>query len=343
MSNRQLASVQEISSLTPIKGADRIVLARILGWNVVVKKGEFKVGDPCIYFEVDSFLPINDERFEFLRHNSYKNNEFMGEGFRIKTQRLRKQLSQGLAFPIHMFSELGDINIGDDVTSALSVKKWEVPDYVGNMGTVTGSFPAHLNKTDELRVQSYQSLAEELTGQPYYISTKLDGMSITVGIREGERFVATRNNTIKDDGRSVLWDYFNGIDGLFDTMEKMGQDITIQGEFVGPGIEKNRLKLTHYDFYAFNVVNAQGDWVSLSEMLTILERVGLKSVPIEEEGAQFDYTLEVLLERAKGKYDSGINKEGIVIRPLDPTISETTNMPLSFKVLNNDFLLKTED
>lgn len=343
MSTRKLASIQEIQSIQPIKGADRIVLARILGWDVVVKKGEFEVGDSCLYFEVDSFLPISDERFAFLKHNSYKNNDIMGEGYRIKTQRLRKQLSQGLAFSISLFPEVADATIGDDVSERLGVKKWDMPEFLGNMGTVTGDFPAHLEKTDELRVQSYQSLADELYGHPYYISTKLDGTSCTVGIKDGKRFVASRNSTLKDDGESAMWGYFHGVDGFFDRLESLGKDIAVQGEFVGPGIQGNRLKLKQFDFYAFNVIDAKGNWVTYSEMKKALEDLGLNQVPIEELGNRFNYTKDELLERAKGRYTSGINKEGIVIRPQEPVISESTNKPLSFKVLNNDFLLKTEE
>lgn len=343
MSKRKLASIQEIQSIHPIKGADRIVLARILGWDVVVKKGEFEVGDACLYFEVDSFLPVDDERFEFLKHNSYKNNDVMGEGYRIKTQRLRKQLSQGLAFPVSLFPEVADAKVGEDVSETLGVKKWDMPEFLGNMGTITGDFPAHLEKTDELRVQSYQSLAEELNGQPYYISTKLDGTSCTVGIKDGKRFVASRNSMFKDDGKSAMWGYFHSIDGFFDRLEGLGQDIAIQGEFVGPGIQGNRLRLKQYDFFAFNVIDSTGNWVTYSDMKNILEELELNLIPIEEVGNQFNYTQDELLERAKGQYTSGINKEGIVIRPLEPVVSESTNKYLSFKVLNNDFLLKTED
>ena len=64
-------------------------------------------------------------------------------------------------------------------------------------------------------------------------------------------------------------------------------------------------------------------------------------VPVEEHGEEFPYSsVEKLLERAKGKYDSGMNKEGIVIRPVEPVYSRTIEGPLSMKVLNNDYLLK---
>ena len=81
---RKLATIQKIADVKPIDRADAIELVLIKGWQCIAKKGEFKKGDMCIFYEVDSYLPI-DTRYEFLRKNSYRNNAFMGEGFRIKT------------------------------------------------------------------------------------------------------------------------------------------------------------------------------------------------------------------------------------------------------------------
>ena len=90
---RKLATIQTIIKIEPIEGADQIEKATILGWQLVVKKGDFKVGDSCCYFEIDSFLPIRPE-FEFLRKACLKKLEDGTEGFRIRTIRLRKQISQ---------------------------------------------------------------------------------------------------------------------------------------------------------------------------------------------------------------------------------------------------------
>ena len=96
---RNLASVQKIKDLTPIQDADRIELAHVLGWQCVVQKGKFHAGDPCVYFEVDSFLPLKPE-FEFLRSSSYHRSDLLGEGFRLKTMKFRGEISQGLVMPV---------------------------------------------------------------------------------------------------------------------------------------------------------------------------------------------------------------------------------------------------
>lgn len=80
---------------------------------------------------------------------------------------------------------------------------------------------------------------------------------------------------------------------------------------------------------------------ALVRMRELCEFLKLKMVPVEEEKEVFEYgSVEVLLERAKGKYSSGMNKEGIVIRPIEPVYSKTIEGTLSMKVLNNDYLLK---
>jgi len=143
---RKLVSIQVIDAINPIEGADNIEVATIQGWKVVIKKGEYKVGDKVIYFEVDSFLPIRPE-YEFLRPSSFKTLYDGSEGFRIRTIKLRKQISQGLVMPIDMlpFDDTGitqEYQVGDDVTNIMSVKKWEVPLSAHLQGLIKGSFPS---------------------------------------------------------------------------------------------------------------------------------------------------------------------------------------------------------
>lgn len=337
---RKLASIQTVDALTPIPGADAIEVAHVLGWKLVVNKGNFKVGDKCVYFEVDSYLPVDDKRYEFLRSSSYRNNEFMGEGFRIRTITLRGQLSQGLALPLSQFPELGDVNVGDDVSEALRVKKWDMPEVTGPVGTQKGLKPYGIPTTDETRVQSMDVLRTALLGKPYYISTKMDGTSCTIYCIHGEVGVCGRNFEYKDDGKSIMWDYFYR-ENIPERLKAYGKDIVLQGEFCGPTIQKNRIGLRTFTWYVFNVFDADMHLLPLDDALKICEELKLTHVPIEERGDSFNYTLDELLERARGKYElSGRPKEGIVIRPLTPEWSNDLGKALSFKVLNNDFLKK---
>lgn len=336
---RKLVTIQKIIALIPIPNADAIELAQVMGWEAVVKKGEYKIGDICVYFEVDSFLPI-EERYEFLRKSSYRKNEYLGEGFRIKTMRLRGVLSQGLVMPISAFPELPtNLNIGDDVTEILGVRKWMLPEVEGSAGIAIGSKPFGIPTTDELRLQSMLILREKLLGKPYYISTKMDGTSMTVYHKDGEVGVCGRNDEYKDTEECGYWRCAH----LYNLPEKLktyGKNIAIQGELCGHGIQKNKLRLLQPKFFVFDIFDLNTHkYLSFYEMKSIVNDLGLDMVPIEEIGDSFNYTVKELLEKAKGKYESGIDKEGIVVRPIIPEYCVEAKNRLSFKVLNNEALL----
>lgn len=339
--SRKLASIQYVHDVTPIEGADRIECVHVLGWQCVAPKGQFKVGDLCVYMEVDSFLPICDE-FEFLRASSYKKNDVVGEGFRLKTQKFRGQISQGLVQPLSILPD-GKYNIGDDVTNLLGIKKWEVEETVTGNGTIIGEFPSFINKTDELRIQSYPELIREMkeAGQ-YYITTKMDGSSVTMYLKDGHFGVCSRNKEFADDDKCPMWKFAHQYRIYSLLLEHGFKDIAIQGEFCGPGIQKNRLKLIRPQWYVFTIVDlVSGERFDFTDVVDICDLLGLEMVPIEEVRDSFKYdTVDELIERAKGKYVTGNNKEGIVIRPTHTTYSSTISGPLSFKVLNNDYLLK---
>ena len=341
---RALASIQEVLDIIPIEGADVIELAVIKGWQCIVKKGEFAVGDTGVFFEVDSFLPI-EERYEFTRKSSYRENEYNGKGFRIKTMKLRGVLSQGLFLPLSVFPEITDARTGDDVSAILGVKKWVVPEFATGGGIAMGNRPAGAPTSDEVRIQSDPSILDALVGKPYYITTKMDGTSGTVYYLRGEFGACSRNYDIEKSVDALYWKpVFK-----YQLAEKIPEfirnttfgGIVLIGEIVGPGIQKNRLGLAEIDWYVFDAIVydvVSGRYATLAELQMITRELGLKMVPVEETGEAFGYTMAELVEKAKGKYASGKDKEGIVVR----SGGLAAIKDVSFKVLNNDFLLKEE-
>ena len=358
---RKLASVQKIKNIEPIEDADRIELAHVLGWQVVVQKGQFKKGDYCVYFEIDSFLPV-DPRFEFLRASSYRNSELLGEGFRLKTQKLRGKVSQGLIMPCAEFPELWYDPIehmncvvpseGQDVTELLGIRKWEEPERATSDGTAIGGLPYDIPKTDELRVQAEPGLIQEFAGLEYYITTKMDGTSCSVSFDENGFHVTGHNYEYKDDDSSDFYKFVKkrGFEKCITDYMKNHlcvKKIAIQGEFCAPGIQKNRLKLKEPEWYIFTV-RVNGERVSLDDMSRIITFYfpKFKMVPVEERGIDLPSkypTVESLLERADGEYPNGGKKEGIVIRPVKPVQSKILGDYLSMKVVNNKYLLKHGD
>jgi RNA ligase (TIGR02306 family) len=343
---RKLASIQRIESLTPIDGADNIVKARGMGWSVVVKKDEFSVGDPCVFFEIDSVLPDGPAWSEFMRPR----------GFRVKTVKLRGVLFQGLALPVSILG-LGSTDLEtngheweDDVSQLLGVTKYEPP-APGESGNPTRvkvgqPFPARVPKTDETRIQSAIACLHELAGKDFYVTTKLDGTSATF-FRDfdGKLVVCSRNWVVKPEPANVYHQMAERY-----RLHEIPIGIAVQGEICGPGIQKNRLGLKEPDLFVFNVYDAtRGDYLNYWELCDFCSRHKLRMVHVEdavvgERAANYEHTLEGWLEKARGHYDGTKNrKEGIVVRPLIETYSHKLQGRLSFKVINNEFLLKDED
>ena len=345
---RKLASIQRIWKIEPIEGADRIELAYVLGWKCVVNKGQFQPMDLAVYYEIDSFLPIRPE-YEFMRASSYKKNDIVGEGFRIRTQKFRGQLSQGLLLPVSLFPEIpSDVEIDTDVTEILGVKKWEIEERATTGGTIVGTLPRDIPYTDETRIQANPELLHEFAGLEYYISTKMDGSSHSIGIDENGFHVTGHNYEYKDDGSSAFYNLVNDR-GFKEKLEaftaKTGlTTLTVQGELCAPGIQNNRLKLTKPEWYVFTI-RENGKRVGLNRMLSICKELGFTSVPIEEVDVDLPTkypTVEDLLQRADGNYASGGKKEGIVIRPTEPIFSASIDAELSMKVVSNKYLLKND-
>ena len=346
---RKLASLQRIWKIEPIEGADKIELAHVLGWQCVVNKGQFQPMDVGVYFEIDSFLPVRPE-FEFMRTSSYKKTDIMGEGFKLRTMRFHGQISQGLLLPLSSFPEIpADIELGADVTELLGVRKWEIEERATTSGTVIGNLPYDIPHTDETRVQENPELIQAFAGLEYYISTKMDGSSHSIGVDENGFHVTGHNYEYKDDGSSSFYElvkarkYQEKVESF--VKENGLSTLTIQGELCAPGIQQNRLRLTKPEWYVFTV-RENGKRVGLKRMMEICEALGMEYVPIEEIGTDLPSkypTVESLLDRADGEYPKGGKKEGIVIRPTEPVYCPLISASLSMKVVSNKYLLKNEN
>lgn len=336
---RKLASIRQIKALSPIENADAIERAQVDGWGVVVKKGEFSPGDLCVYFEVDSLLPENDERFEFLRKGCYTSKSQNGPGFRLKTIKLRGTLSQGLVLPLKDFPELEGLEEGTDVTDILKVLKWE-PIIPANLaGVVKGNFPSFIPKTEQERIQNLHDGSTEYytkygTG-PYEVSLKFHGTSCTIYRHNGEFGVCSRNLDLKETEGNTYWQVARMYD-IENKMIKYGLDnIAIQGEIMGPGINGNREGFDKFFFYVFDIwdINAGKYYGAEDRHRLAINVLGVDHVPIMEEEYSLGFTsLEELLDMADTRSLNHEVAEGLVFKNQYDT-------SLSFKVINNRFLL----
>ena len=341
---RKLASVQRVLGIETIANADAIELVRINGWQCVVKKGEFAAGDLGVFLEIDSVPPEWDVfRFLWTPKTHVGPEPFVRpEKFRIRTMRLRGALSQGLFLPMGAVGMEGP-NEGEDLTERMGVGKYDPPAPTG-MGNWRAPFPALVPKTDEMRVQSVPAVLEELAGLPYAITLKYDGTSATYAIdgRTGEFHACGRNQSVAD-GPNLYWQMARKHD--LEAVLQANPTLAIQGEIVGPGVQKNPLGLGEVSLFAFNVYDmSAGQYLDHGAMRAFLRANNIPAVETLEVGEAFAYTLPELLARAEGLYPGTKNeREGIVIRPMAETRSDVLGGRLSFKAISNRFLLGERD
>jgi RNA ligase (TIGR02306 family) len=352
---RKLASIQTVNAVEPIPNADAIEKIRVLGWWVVVKKGEHRPGDKLVYCEIDSLLPERPD-FEFLRASSFKPAQMdatgavtLPAGFRIKTVRLRGQVSQGICFPLSVLPPDAPTDEGADVTDPLGVLKWEPPLPVGMGGKVKGLFPGFLPKTDETRVQVLENVLKRHRGKTFYVTEKLDGTSFTAFVRQGEYGICSRNLWMDEaDESNVLVRVAKGLrleEKLQAARERPGFDLAIQAEVIGPGIQKNKYALSAVTPRVFSVLNVD-DYRLLdhAESLAVLDEMQLEAVP-QLGTLVLAHTVDELVVFAEGMsaLNPKIQREGVVLRPLAEEYDEDIGGRLRFKVINPKVLLKYED
>lgn len=343
---RQLASVQRIVDVQPIPNADKIDCATVLGWKCVVRKGEFKTGDLVLYVEPDSLLPFNPWTGEQLGDKP----------LRLKTVRMKGQVSQGLVLGLQL-PQLAPANgqsEGTDVSELLGIKKYEPPALPACLaGMARGVFPSFLVKTDETRIQAFPGVITRHADKPFVVTEKLDGSSTSyywhdiLGDGSCSLGACSRNLDLQP-GDSAQWTVAASL-GVREALEKeqvdTGRHLALQGELVGPGIQGNRLGLPAVTWFAFNVFDiGRRSFLSHGEFIEWTERNNIPHVPVIDPNFSLqEQTVDSLIKYVtrKSLLNSQVWIEGGVFRPLteerDPDLGR-----LSFKAINPEFLLKYE-
>ena len=353
---RRLVTYRIVNEILPIKDADMIELALIDGWQCVVGKGQFKVGDVGIYFEVDSFLEIRDY-YEFLRRTSLRkmNGE---EGFKLRTVKFRGELSQGLLMPLGTAGITGN-EPEEQLATLLGVTKYEPPIPACLGGSVIGLFPSFIPKTDQERVQNlvgklwgtvieYQdadgnTVIKEIPPahkRKYEVSEKVDGSSCTIYQKDGSFGVCSRNLDLTENEDNSYWKVVY----QHNLKEKLaGINVAIQGELAGEGIQGNPLKLRGQELFIFDIYDIDlRRYLNPEERKVFIETniPTVKTVPIIARDFEVQDTLKELLEYVQGKslLNPKYDREGLVFKE-----EGSTNSRFSFKGISNSYLLKVKD
>jgi len=341
---RKMATIRKIDSLRPIVGADAIECAIVGGWTCVVKKGEYTAGDLAVYCEIDSFIPSTIA--PFLTKPGHYAKTFEGvEGERLRTMKLRGQLSQGLLLPIATVENLiyidgtrFQVEEGADVSEFLGITKYEAPIPAALAGEVKGMFPSVIPKTDQERIQNLSVELEQwrAEGLTWEVTEKLEGSSMTVYIIDGEVGVCSRNLDLKPNEHNSLWAtaYKNEIDvKLIQSLS----NLAIQGELVGNGIQGNIYKMRDQEFYVYDIYDIDaGRYFTPAERQAYCKVWDIKHVPVLTKALEFDIeTVADLLKMAEAKSVMGdINgpeREGLVFK--------CNEKQVSFKAISNRYLL----
>jgi RNA ligase (TIGR02306 family) len=341
---RQLATIQTIADVQPIPDADAIEKVKVRDWWCVAKKGEFSLNEKCVYFEIDSLLPSSNPNFSFLAKSSRKQTILLEDGstatgYRLKTVRLRKQISQGLALNLGAFGLNQYVEVGTDVSEELGIYKWEPPISKQPPANAKGNFPSFIPKTDEERVQNLGRLIERHAGEIFFVTEKLDGMSVTC-YRTPDGFgVCSRNlNLLPED--NTYWRAVRAA-GLEETLPL---NYALQGEIIGEGIQGNPLQRKGQQLFVFNAYDiAAGKYLEYADFVALCSRLGVMTVPILETTMPLPATATALIDMADGQsaLNPNADREGLVFRPINEDYDEIggTMRRLSFKAISNRYLL----
>ena len=341
------------------------------GWSVIVKKGEFAVEDVCIFFEIDSMLPL-DPMYAFLRKSTKTSG---GEGYRLKTMKMRGTTSQGLALPLHMFTVLDGMAISEfedvNLDELLGVWLYE-PVRQGSASAFSEPlgprFPLFLQKTDQSRIQNQMFRFEEDIGTLWEVTKKLDGSSCTMyhnsnlgatdtpsGFWSGLFYklrciisppsgfgVCSRNINLREKEGNAFWDMAKELGAE----EIIGSDnIALQGELIGPKIQNNHEKVDQNQFYLFDIYDIDaGEYLTVHERMAWLELNDPSGVIQHVPQVAVNYDVfnnnKDLASLEKFVTGMSMNKdtisEGMVFK-------RTDDARISFKCISQRYLLKCEE
>lgn len=324
---RKLASVQRVLEKKQIAGACLIEAYRVNGWWVVDKKDAYEVGDLVVYCEVDSWIPHT--LAPFLAKPGHSPREYLGvKGERLRTVKLKGQLSQGLLLPLVEDNS----EEGQDFSEILGITKWEDTRYMANMDA-RGNFPDFIPKTDQERVQNLDRTLEKYFGQSFEVTVKRDGSSLTAFVKGEESGVCSRNVNLKENEYNVFWAVANSL-SLIPKILSTGRNLALQGELMSQKIQGNYEKVQGIEWNCFDIYDIDArKYLLPKERRELCKQLNIPHIKVVEEDFVLCHNVDQLLEMAEGPgVNPGVKREGLVFKH--------NKTDFSFKAISNSYLLK---
>lgn len=330
----KLASIESIKDVTNHPNAERLDIVTILGWQCVVKRGEFVKNQKVVFVVIDTLLPPDAPWANFLKDP--KNPE---KPIRLKTVKLRGHYSQGLVLPLSVLP-IGTQNwhLGADVSGELGIKKYEKEIPAQLSGIALGGFPTYIcAQTDEDNGLSNPDIVEEVLKNEWItVTQKLDGSSGTIVIEDRTiTHVCSRRLSLKETQENAFWKVARKLN-----LDKLDRGrYVIAGEVMGCGIQGNQLKLVEPEIFVFQIKYNNSFYNYLKMVDECEHNLGCKYVPHIENFHTLTQKIDtdVLQDLAdKQILPCGNPAEGIVIRPSDYKTAGN-GRPLGFKIINRNY------
>lgn len=341
-------TIEEIETVSPIEGADRIQVATVKGlvFNFVIGKDSFKPGDKVLYFPIDSLIPQTlAEKLGVAGKLAGKNKD------RVKTVTLKGVVSQGLVGSISLIEGLDDRS-SESITQFLGVTKYEPPEVVCHGGTLIRHAEG-VSTYDIEGADRYPVIIDKLMDQPVFITEKVEGSNWYGGVdAAGSYVVGQRSGAIIPDdvnNPSHTWWKVAIEQKLLYAAYRIQADkyqqksVIIRGEIAGGTIQGNVYKLPKMQIFAFDIL-VDGVYVDACEFIKLTEDYMIQTVPVlsTEQTLRNWLTGKTVKDASNGKSMLGDHlREGIVIKPMAESYDRVLGGRLFIKQRDPLYQIKT--
>ncbi|HEX5051885.1 MAG TPA: RNA ligase (ATP) [Planctomycetota bacterium] len=330
MASSLIVPVTTIDSIVAHPGADRLEIARVLGWQVVVPKGRYRAGDKVVYFPPDAIVPQeHSDRFGVT--------QYLSKG-RVRCARLRGEPSYGFLFA----PDDPAVPVGTNLAAHYGITKYEPPvrPFAGDALPDHPWFPRY---TELENLRNFPDVFA--AGEPVVLTEKVHGTNARVGIVRGQRMAGSHNLRRAEPTARMhenpYWLPFTlaPVTALLEDLAGKHERVMLFGETYGRGIQSFHYGMTgQLGFVAFDLM-AGDRYLDHDELQATLAKFGVPSVPVLWQGP---FSMAAVQQHASGKtqFDDQHIREGVVVRPLhertDPRIGRVVMKYLADAYLLDD-------